>query len=262
MKDCIKNNCIQSINVPDMKDLMHVVIFTGGNHPAPEKTEAYWKNLPPPAFVAAADSGLEAYEEYKVFFSGQLNLPLNLITGDMDSLCDRGKLDAYPSELIMNFPVDKDYTDTELAIDRAITSAGKNPCFITLVGGSGGRCDHFMGIYGLFSNGLSPDCWLTETQALWRASSCLFTVSGLKPEDCVSVSRQCHYPAGGKIKSSGLEWESGVFRKEGMPSISNRISMEHYEKRLPVTIDFSEGDFVLYLPLSASVERKMHVNPF
>ena len=75
----------------------------------------------------------------------------------------------------------------------------------------------------------------------------------MKKTDVVSVARTTSSYSGGKILSKGLEWESDLFRKYGMPSLSNRISEEYAKDRLPVTISAEKGDCMLFLPYNAVV---------
>ena len=125
--------------------------------------------------------------------------------------------------------------------------------FVTLIGGAGGRTDHFLSIYNLFGTKIAPDAWLCGEQVLWKAERSSFEISGLKAGDVISVARAFGKNHGGKIRSQGLEWESSLFRKKGMPSGSNTIKEEWAKKSLPVKIDFLRGSFVLIAPLFASV---------
>ncbi len=57
----------------------------------------------------------------------------------------------------------------------------------------------------------------------------------------------------GKIISEGLQWESDVFRREGVMSLSNRIQSAYSERGKPVTIFVKSGEAVVIVPLSAEV---------
>ncbi len=129
----------------------------------------------------------------------------------------------------------------------------KSAGMTALIGGAGGRTDHFLAIYNLFGTPLAPDAWLCGEQVLWKAERSSFEISGLKAGDIVSVARAFGKNHGGKIRSQGLEWESSLFRKNGMPSVSNTIKEEWAKKSLPVKIDFLRGSFVLIAPLDAAV---------
>lgn len=82
--------------------------------------------------IIAADHGLIAGDH--------LNLPLDFIVGDFDSvpkeIIERYKRNNVPT---ITFPIEKDKTDTELAIELAIEHHGKS---IDIVGATGSRLDH------------------------------------------------------------------------------------------------------------------------
>ena len=227
---------------------LHIVIFTGGLFPAYEKTQLYWKTHPQVDYVIAADSGLEPCILY--------GFNPCVILGDFDSISDRSILDAFSDDVKVPYPCDKDYTDTELAVEKAYEIAEKQGGvpFITLVGGDGGRADHFINIFDSFSSIHHPDVWLCSEQCIYFVEEGTKTeINGLKKTDVVSVARTTSCYSGGKIVSQGLEWESDLFRKDGMPSLSNRISEEYAKERLPVTITAEKGDCMLFLPYNAVV---------
>ncbi|MBQ5999624.1 MAG: thiamine diphosphokinase [Treponema sp.] len=233
---------------------IHIVVFTGGLSPDYEKSLLYWKTHPQVDYVIAADSGLETCILY--------GFNPCVILGDFDSISDKAVLDAFNDDIKVSYPMDKDYTDTELAIEKAyeISSAMGAVPFITLVGGDGGRVDHFLSIYDSFSSEHHPDVWLCREQVLYFLGDGMEAeVNGLKKDDVVSVSRTTAEYSGGKIFSEGLEWEADLFRMEGMPSLSNRISSEYAKNRMPVRISVQDGDFMLILPHNAVVTQVVRV---
>ncbi|MBE6622022.1 MAG: thiamine diphosphokinase [Ruminococcaceae bacterium] len=78
------------------------------------------------AFVIAADGGLDKLNA--------LHITPDLILGDFDSLGDRPM-----GENVLTFPVEKDDTDTMLAIKEAVKRGYKT---LYISGGVGGRLDH------------------------------------------------------------------------------------------------------------------------
>lgn len=78
------------------------------------------------AFVIAADGGLDKLNA--------LHITPDLILGDFDSLEDRPM-----GENVLTFPVEKDDTDTMLAIKEAVKRGYKT---LYISGGVGGRLDH------------------------------------------------------------------------------------------------------------------------
>lgn len=251
---------------------MQIIVFTGGEAPKPSEAAAYFKNIlaegQKPDAVIAADSGLETLRAYQKHFESLYDFAPSLILGDFDSISDKKILNEYDSAIIERSPSYKDDTDTELALKRARdflqdqksprifggnSLAYKQKAFITLIGGAGGRPDHFLSIYNLFGTKIAPDAWLCGKQILYKAERASFEINGLKTGDAISVARAFGKNRGGKIRSQGLEWESSLFRKNGMPSVSNTIKEEWARLGRPIHIDFLRGSFVLIAPLFASV---------
>jgi thiamine pyrophosphokinase len=84
--------------------------------------------------IIAADHGLAA--------SDRLNLPLDFIVGDFDSVPE-GLLKKYRevSTPIKTFPKEKDKTDTQIAIELALMH---NAAAIDIIGATGSRLDHVL----------------------------------------------------------------------------------------------------------------------
>lgn len=232
---------------------MQIIVFTGGSSPEPKKAAPYFKNIladgQKPDAVIAADSGLETLRAWQKYFKGLYDFSPSIVLGDFDSISDKKILEEYEGAAIERSPSYKDDTDTELALKKA----REQKAFVTLIGGAGGRTDHFLSIYNLFGTKIAPDAWLCGEQVLWKAERSSFEISGLKAGEVISVARAFGKNHGGKIRSQGLEWESSLFRKNGMPSVSNTIKEEWARQGKPVQIDFLRGSFVLIAPLFASV---------
>lgn len=240
--------------LPQEKSI-HIVVFTGGAYPEPSVTSAYWKTHTP-EYVIAADSGLESAERYARFYAGTADFTPRRILGDFDSLSDGNRLAQYPAGIVERFPADKDWTDTELALERAYSTAEEKNCvpFITLVGGDGGRLDHLLALYDTFASPHHAHVWLLSAQTLYYvADGTTAEISGLTEPDTVSVARTNASRTGGALVSHGLKWESSVFRREGMPSISNRISDEYAETGKPVTLSADGMPVLLIVPHTAEV---------
>ena len=124
---------------------MNVIIITGGFVDA-TFAKAY---LEAESFdmVIAADRGVETAK--------LLNIPIDYILGDFDSLEPsilvelKNQLANDDSGLILKeFPPEKDYTDTHLAIVTAIESGATK---VTILGATGTRLDHVMANVNLLS---------------------------------------------------------------------------------------------------------------
>lgn len=98
--------------------------------PDAERVEAL-REASPPDFLVAADSGADA--------ALALGLRVDVIVGDFDSVSSQALAAAGRQR---RHPVDKDATDLELALKEARDLGAER---ITLIGGDGGRLDHFLG---------------------------------------------------------------------------------------------------------------------
>lgn len=114
-----------------MTEMNHkVLIITGGSI-----DEAFLKNCVENnkyTEIIAVDHGLMAAD--------RLNLPLNHIVGDFDSVSEY-ILQKYKDSIvpIKTFPMEKDKTDTQIAIEMALSHKAAS---IHLIGATGSRLDH------------------------------------------------------------------------------------------------------------------------
>lgn len=84
-------------------------------------------------FVIAADSGLE--------YADALGIPVDFLLGDYDSV-NQEMLEKYRKNTKMvTYPSEKDYTDTHLALMKAVESGAD---WIAVIGATGSRYDHAM----------------------------------------------------------------------------------------------------------------------
>ena len=225
---------------------MDVLIFTGGTSPDPSSLALFFDKLFKPGYIIAADSGLDALSRYESFFGS--SFAPNLILGDMDSLQDTSLLMRYETAERETFSSDKDFTDSELALMRARGIAGDGR--VALLGGSGGRVDHFIALYDSFSRSYHADIWLCQTQtAVFLAEGCTLDVRGLAEDDVLSVARLTREYSSSLLEATGLEWTG--FAKCGMASVSNRISKEAFSRGRGVQLYARKGSFLIFLPQTA-----------
>lgn len=85
-------------------------------------------------YVIAVDKGLE--------YAKKLSLIPDMWLGDFDSVCHKDLGKEFLGMEIMSFNSEKDETDTELAINKAVEM---NADF-DIICGMGGRMDHFFGV--------------------------------------------------------------------------------------------------------------------
>jgi thiamine pyrophosphokinase len=193
--------------------------------------------------LVAADSGLILAEA--------AGLKPDWIIGDMDSLgsdsLDSGSLDSekhlrsYPADRVIRHVADKDFTDTELALDL-LWDKGCAEAWI--VGGGGGRLDHLFGIRDLFERERFPRRWLTAAEDIYciDGDGADSTAAGLtltiEQGGVVSV-----FPLGDglwKVHSTGLKWPLDNVRwKRGVYGLSNVVAESE------ITINARQGRFMI-----------------
>jgi thiamine pyrophosphokinase len=127
-------------------------VFAGGDSP-PAAVAAL---LPGDAFVIAADSGLD--------HAAALGRHVDLIVGDLDSVDVAALADARrEGSDVEAHPSAKDQTDLELALDAALARGFRR---VTVVGGHGGRLDHFLANLTLLASprytGAQLDAWVGD----------------------------------------------------------------------------------------------------
>lgn len=114
------------------------IVLAGGDPVEPDLRTL----LPDGAVVVAADSGLHQAE--------LLGLRVDYVVGDLDSADPAAVERARAAGAIVErHPVDKDATDLELAFDLA---RDRGALRITVVGGAGGRLDHFLANVALLAS--------------------------------------------------------------------------------------------------------------
>ena len=216
---------------------MRALIFTGGKGPDIEEVRYLLGSY---SSVVAADSGIYAAEAAGI-------VP-DIIVGDMDSLHDRTILKKYPQDSIQQWPKDKDFTDTELAL-HLLREKGFDD--IILIGGNGGRIDHFLAIRSLFDNAIPPSVWIGDESAVFSVGKgCVrqnICIRNLQPEDTISF-----FPTGTNphlCKSSGvywpideLAWDAGKF------SLSNRC------KSGVCSFEALAGGFIVITPITVHID--------
>lgn len=120
-------------------------------------------DLPEKAFVICADKGL--------LIARELGLKPNLLIGDYDSMAEPQDQD------VIKLPTVKDMTDTEAAIDLAISRGFTE---LTVVGGLGGRFDHTMGNIGVLKKYLDKPvsiCLVDDQNKVCLKAPGCFTVA-------------------------------------------------------------------------------------
>jgi thiamine pyrophosphokinase len=115
---------------------MKVIIISGGKPPS---KELIIQEVTEDTFLIAADSGANCLYDY--------NIMPDLLLGDFDSI-DKKVLDYFKKSncTLDIYPTEKDYTDTEIAVKKALSM---KPDEIILLGCTGSRVDHLLGNIGM-----------------------------------------------------------------------------------------------------------------
>lgn len=118
---------------------MKAALFVNGEY---EKNDRLIKQINQSDLIVAVDGGLK-----HVMASGFTS---HVIIGDLDSI-DSTDLEYFERNGvdIIKFPVNKDETDLELAVEHVLNLGFEE---IIILGATGGRIDHFLGNFLLFSN--------------------------------------------------------------------------------------------------------------
>lgn len=132
------------------------LLITGGEPPSPALVQRAAERC---SFIACADSGAHPLL--------QAGLMPDLIVGDMDSIspADRVALQASEGDVKM-LPVEKDWTDTQVALDMLFERGFEE---VLMLGATGGRLDHEQGNFLLM-------CWYGRTGkslVLWNETNVL-----------------------------------------------------------------------------------------
>jgi len=198
------------------------ILFIGGEAP---DYNIIKNELLDAELIIAADSGFDT--------ALKMGIKPDIIIGDMDSISNKEKILQYPPEKVLIFPKDKDETDTELAI-KYLKDVNINE--IIIIGGGGGRMDHFLAIVLLFDREFSPDIWYTNSTRFQKITGSI-NIS-LKKDILVSF-----FPTGKgvcRMKSKGLKWPlDGLVWSRGDMGISNIVTQD------PFSIDMIEGRLIM-----------------
>ena len=187
---------------------MKAAIWTGGEVPDQKLTDEVLGQIgfEQIAFHVAADSGAQAAQAWGV--------SLDAWIGDGDSLVR--PLDLEPNRLTL-LPRDKDLTDTEAAVRLALQRGAER---LILLGGGGGRMDHWLANLSLVRQTPQITLWITahERIDLLTAPQNLVVGPG-------NVSIFC-LEATGSMVSSGLQWSLDKVDFSRWYSLSNRAERE------------------------------------
>ena len=193
----------------------------GGTPP----TRAIKQHIPAHQLVIAADSGLHGAID--------LGLRVNVVIGDMDSV-DKAVLAAVEANgtTVTQLPRDKDSTDAELALLKAVEMGADK---IVLITKGGGRLDHELGVFAVLQNPSLRHCTI---EALWDNSilhlihgPASVTITGKTGSNVGLIA------AGGTasgISTTGLKW--ALANESLTPHSSRGISNQLTEETATISV--------------------------
>jgi thiamine pyrophosphokinase len=193
--------------------------------------------LPADAFVVAADSGLH--------LASGLGLHVDLVVGDFDSV-EPDAVDAAVAAgaRVERHPVAKDATDLELAMDAA---AREGVARIVVVGGAGGRLDHFLANIALLT---SPRYASITVDAFVGDARVTVVHGGPEPAtiDAAAGEHVSLLPVGGRgacgITTKGLEYP---LEHEDLPLGTTR-GVSNVVVDAPASVTLAEGTLLVVRP--------------
>jgi len=122
-----------------MVDVLHVVVLAGGDRQPPALDSDIADAIDRAAFSVAADGGIQ--------HAHRASRDVDVLIGDLDSIApaDLERAEAAGTE-VQRYPVDKDATDLELALDLVLdrTASDPRPVEVLVIGGHGGSTDHLL----------------------------------------------------------------------------------------------------------------------
>lgn len=180
------------------------IVFTGGECAPLEVI----KNLCSDGlFTVCADSGWEA--------AAREGVRVDRVVGDFDSL----RIPLPPSADVCRYPRAKDFTDTEAAFQAALEAGCRS---VVLLGGGGGRMDHWMALHSLFARLPQWRRWETKRESVFKIECGeTWRPDAVKAPAVVSVFA---LTATASVETDGFRWSlNGYPLNEFSFSLSNEI---------------------------------------
>lgn len=193
---------------------MDIAIIANGYSPESEKCKNILHQC---SIVIAADGGIKALD--------QMGIIPKLWVGDFDSTSDELQ-HKYAHIEKKAYPRDKDLTDTEIAIEAALSYS---PTRIILFAGVGDRQDHSLRNLLLLRKYIHLLYILTDNETLFAIDKELFLP--ITPGQTLSF-----IPIYGPVRvkrSSGLKWPlDGMVLDDRLVSLSNRATLHKVELKI------------------------------
>ena len=186
---------------------MKAFIYSGGSVAPENITEAPTRD----DLVIAADSG---YENAVL-----MGVRPDILLGDFDSIGER----RIPSEIkILKVPAEKDFTDTQLAVDTAIKNGADE---IVIIGGLDGRLDHTLSNLAILEDMWERKIFCSITDGKNRVryienASTLIPRSGFRYLSLIARTKKLR---GVEIKGCKYPLDNATINKNFQFAVSNEI---------------------------------------
>ncbi|MCY6483995.1 thiamine diphosphokinase [Clostridium aestuarii] len=209
---------------------MKVVIVSGGTAPSDELIN---KEIEDCTYLICADSGANCLYEYDI-------CP-DFIIGDFDSI--EPKVFEYfknKHSNIIQYPPEKDYTDTEIAVNKAV-ELGANK--IILLGCTGTRIDHSLGNLGMLIKclKLGVSAYIKDKHNVVTITNKPITLLGSRGK---TFSLVAYYENVDELSISGAKYPLDKFYLE----IGNPITISNEFIEEQVEINFKKGTLLVIYP--------------
>jgi len=204
----------------------HISIIGNGEDWNSTKIKEYCKNSD---FIIAADNGLSILDK--------LNITPDLIIGDLDSVPE-SVLKKYKNIPLEKYPKEKDLTDSEISLQKAISL---NPKRISLLAMTGSYFDHSLAnIVNLFRN-YKPGI---ETEVITHNAT-IFSVTSKREFSGLAGRRFSLFPFG-KISGISITGTKYPLKNSNFEATDYSISNVIEENRYSIEIKNGFLLFILY----------------
>ncbi len=214
---------------PKIEQKSELILISGGREPNFEWFKKINKNRP----IYCVDHGID--------FCKKFNILPDFLIGDFDSAAENSINWSIANGVkIERHPVDKDFTDTQLALDKI---NDKN--FVIITGAFGGRFDHLYSTIFTCANSKIKNCLIDESEAiLFINGNESVDIEFFKKPFALSLlpmNEICE-----KVTINGVHWKlKNANLKMSIPNaISNRVDESK------VTISIENGILAIYMYFS------------
>ena len=218
----------------NIRDLSEVLLISGGRKPSIDWFNEVKMNRP----IHCIDHGID--------FCRETDTIPDLLIGDLDSATGESIQWALDNDVnIDRHPVDKDFTDTQLALNLNQVNANS---FAIITGAFGGRLDHLFSILFTCANSSIRNCLTDDRETVLFVSGEERVSIEFKSKplalSLLPVTDICR-----GVNIDGVHWPlQSADLKQSMPNaVSNRvesktINVSIKEGKLAVYLCFAEGD--------------------